>query len=301
MNSGNGRIDSEWPSENRFSPFLYLLVAVLAVSFSAILIRLTNTPPLTIAFYRQLFCAVFIFPFVNRDANTSIPAREYALLVLSGLFLALHFGTWITALSYTSIARATLFVDLQPVWAAVLGAVFLNERLSRMEVLGVAIVTAGGAISIAGRWGVPGAALHGDLLALSGGVAGACYLLIGRKLRLKISWIRYIYSVYYLSAVWLLLLCWVMNRAFPLPFEHDLHWIFLMALIPGILGHGLFNLALRYFKAYVVNAAFIGEPILAAMLAFLFFREKPDAYYYSGAAVILTGLLIIFLKQKQTD
>jgi drug/metabolite transporter (DMT)-like permease len=286
-------------TKDSFTPFLYVLIGVVAVSFSAIFIRLTDTPPLVTAFYRQVFCAVLIFPFVGRDSESVLPPKDYLLLVVSGFFLAVHFATWITGLFFTSVARATLFVDLQPVWAALLGFLFLKERLSGLEIIGVLLVTLGGITTIGGKWSEPLAAMKGDLLALTGGVAGACYLLIGRKVRNKISWVRYIYSVYYLSGIWLLLFHLLFFRNFPFPLEADIPWIVLMAIVPGILGHGLFNLAIRSLKTYVVNAAFLGEPILATLFAYFLFHEQPDGYYYAGAALIFVGLAIIFWKERK--
>src|SRR5262249_20163659 len=233
------------------------------------------------------------------DSNSEGPDRgDYPYLIASGLFLALHFATWITSLTLTSVARAALFVDLQPIWAAILGAVFMGESLSGLEILAVGIVTAGGMVTMLSHWSEGAASVRGDLLALSGGIAGACYLLIGRKVRARISWLRYMFSVYLVSAAWLLLFWVARYRHFPLPVTDDLIWLFLMALIPSLAGHGLFNLVIRNLKAYVVNAAFFGEPILATILAAIFFHEYPDRYFYAGALIVFAGLALIFRQQK---
>jgi drug/metabolite transporter (DMT)-like permease len=280
--------------------FLYLLLAVSAISCSSILVRLTHTPPIVLAFYRQLFSAVILLPFVRGSREIVLSRRDYTLLVLSGLFLAMHFATWITGLFYTTVARATLFVDLQPVWASILGAFFLKEKLSRREIFGVLIVTIGGILSAGLHFsGSSRSTVFGDLLCVAGGIAGAAYLLIGRKVRGEIPWLNYMYSVYYLSALWLLVYYLALFRTFPLPDRGDLFLILGMALLPSILGHGLMNLAIRYFKAFVVNAAFLGEPILATILAYFFFREVPDIYYYFGAVLVFAGLVLILLNQRE--
>lgn len=288
-------------ASHKRSPVVALCVAIAAVSTSSILIRLTSTPPLITAFYRQLFCAVLILPFAGGEAETRLTARDRVLLALSGLFLALHFATWITSLSYTTVARSTLFVDLQPVWAAILGAVFLQERLTLKEIGGVLLVTVGGIVTVGGHWHSSEIARTGDLLALAGGVAGAGYLLIGRKVRAIIPWARYMLAAYAISALWLLGFCLLFSRGqFPRPIETDLVWIALMAIGPGIFGHGLINYAIRHIKAYAVNAALLGEPVLATLLAYALFHEVPDAYYYAGALLIFSGFLLIFLRRKAT-
>jgi drug/metabolite transporter (DMT)-like permease len=278
-------------------PFLYLILAIFAVSFSAILVRLSGSSPLIIAFYRQAFSALLVLPFLNREEHPPLPAKDYFLLIFSGLFLALHFATWITGLTYTTVARATLLVDLQPLWAAMLGWFILRERVSLLEGAAIALVVAGGAVAIASNW-TPGAGRTGDVLALIGGFTGACYFLIGRRMRNEISWVRYMFSVYSFSAAWLLLFSFLLFRSFPLPLQSDLPWIFAMAVIPSLAGHGLFNLAIRQVKGYVVNAAFMGEPVIATVLAYRLFHEKPDAYFYYGAALVFAGLALLFYENR---
>src|SRR5262245_12908260 len=127
-------------------PVLILCIGVLAVSASAVLIRMTSTAPLITAFYRQLFCAVLIFPFAGGEAEVQLSRSDKKLLVVSGFLLAIHFATWITSIFLTTVARATLFVDLQPAWAAILGVLFLRESMKPREIAAVAIVCVGGMI-----------------------------------------------------------------------------------------------------------------------------------------------------------
>lgn len=250
------------------------------------------------AFYRQLFSVLLLLPFVRNDSPHALTTHEKIYLGFSGLFLALHFATWITGLRYTSVARATLFVDLQPIWAAVLGAFLLGEKLSLIEVAGVLIVFLGGILSAGPHWSEGFSSLKGDLLSIAGGLAGACYFLIGRKIRRAISWSRYMVSVYFISAMWIFLFHVGLDHTLPAPASQDILWIVLMALIPSLLGHGLFNLIIRRLKAYVVNAAFFGEPVLATILAYLLFREIPDRFFFWGALLIFCGLFLIFYQQR---
>ena len=72
-----------------------------------------------------------------------------------------------------------------------------------------------------------------------------------------------------------------------------------MALIPSLAGHGLFNLAIREVKGYVVNAAFMGEPVIATIFAYWLFHEKPDSYFYYGGAFVFAGLALLFYKNRE--
>lgn len=271
-----------------------LIIAVFSVSVSAILIRFSFSPPLIVALYRQLFCAVLFLPFAQQMPWPRMDRNRILLLILSGFFLAIHFGSWISSLMYTTVARATLLVDLQPIWGAIFGALFLKERLSGKEIFAILLVTAGGIISVSKEIFEGAPSLTGDALALIGGISGAAYFLIGRAIRSSISWTHYMFFIYGISAAWLLIINLFLIRQFPVPQQHDILWIFLMALIPGILGHGLLNLSLRYLKTYVVNTALLGEPVLATFFAFLFFHEIPQPHFYAGAILVFIGLFLIF-------
>ncbi len=77
----------------------------------------------------------------------------------SGLALAVHFGTWVTSLTLTSVASATAIVCLQIAWV-VAWQLLHGERFDGRVLLGLVV-------SLAGRAGRLGCRLHG----LPGGAA----------------------------------------------------------------------------------------------------------------------------------
>jgi drug/metabolite transporter (DMT)-like permease len=69
--------------------------------------------------------------------------RDLLFVLFSGLFLALHFATWITSLFYTTIASSVVIVETIPVWTALLSPFVTGDRVSRMSWLGIGISFAG--------------------------------------------------------------------------------------------------------------------------------------------------------------
>ncbi|HSE39787.1 MAG TPA: DMT family transporter, partial [Acidobacteriota bacterium] len=219
---------------SRIPPAGLLIIGVFSIAVSSILVRLTTSSPFIIALYRQLFCAALFLPFVQRTPWPELSVKEKGLLVLSGFFLAIHFLSWITSLLFTTVARAALFVDLQPIWGAIFAAVFLKERLTVKEVLAILTVTVGGFLSVSNELFIGAPSIFGDALALLGGISGAAYFLIGRGIRNRISWTHYMFSVYAISSAWLLMFNLAIDHRLPVPAERDILWIFLMAVGPGI-------------------------------------------------------------------
>ena len=183
-----------------------LLTAILAVSTASIFIRfaqMDGAPSLVIAALRLTFATILLAPIAimrHRPELHALTRRELSLGLVSGLFLAVHFATWISSLEYTSVASSVVFVSTGPLWVALLSPMLLNERLRRAAMIGLGLAILGGTViglSDACTWSaglqcpdlneiIQGRAMWGNFLARAGAWAVTVYLLIGRKLRANI-------------------------------------------------------------------------------------------------------------------
>ena len=290
-----------------------LLTAILAVSTSSILIRFAQkeAPSLVIAALRLTCAALILAPIAftrHRDELSSFTGSDWLLGLVSGLFLAVHFGTWISSLEFTTVASSVVFVSTGPLWVALFSPFLLNERVTRAALLGLALAFLGGAIvglSEACSWNnglqcpdlarvMQGRAMWGNFLALVGAWAISGYLIIGRKLRatLRVSLIPYIFIVYSMAALGLLAAMFMAGES---PFGHPLAayvWIFLLAVFPQLIGHSTYNWILRFIPASLVAVTTLVEPIGSAILAYFILRETPTAGVLFGGALILIGIYL---------
>jgi drug/metabolite transporter (DMT)-like permease len=279
--------------DSPIDPRLAVIVGVLFVSTSAILIRLSTAPPLAIAVHRMAFAAVLTVPrFLRRGARQvlTLSRRELGLALLSGLFLALHFASWISSLFLTSVASATVLVNLHPIIVVLLGVALLGERITAKGLFWVLVSVAGSAVLALGGTTVGDSATAGNLLAIGGAIAVSGYMLIGRRLRQRIDTGLYTLLVYGSSAV--LLLLWCRAAGVDLgPYSGREYLLFaLLAIFPTILGHSVFNWALKYVRASFVATSVLGEPVFATILAVFFFAELPTVWTLVGGAMILVGI-----------
>lgn len=284
------------------SPRLALLIAVLGVSWGAILARLCVSGPLAVAFYRLALSTLIVYPFAawaGRGRLARMEARLAPLVAASGILLALHFAAWITSLRYTSVGASVLLVSTQPLFGVALSRVFLRESASPGTLAGVAVSLAGAAVIGWGDLGAGPRAWLGDALALSGAAFAAGYLLIGRAVRASIPFGAYLTSVYAVAALALgigVVLAGEAGAAHPV---EDAVWLVLMAAGPGVAGHGLLNWSVRRLRAYVVNAALLGEPILATFYAWAVFGEPPGGHLYAGGALVVAGLAWVLREESR--
>jgi drug/metabolite transporter (DMT)-like permease len=269
-----------------------LFIAILAVSTASIFIRLAQTdgaPSLVIAALRLTFATLLLAPVALTRHHAEIRnlnGKQITLGVVSGFFLAAHFASWISSLEYTSVASSVVFVSTGPLWVALLSPMLLNENLSRLAVVGLALALLELNQIMQGR------AMWGNFLALGGAWAITGYLIIGRKLRAGVSLLPYIFLVYGMAAVVLIVFMFAMGHS-PFGYETKTYgWIFLLAAVPQLIGHSTFNWALRYLPAAFVAVITLGEPIGSATLAYFILNETPAATTVVGGILILHGIYL---------
>ena len=274
---------------------------MVSVAFSSILIRAADAPPLSVAFYRNLIAALILLPIAlarHGDEFRTLGRRGWALALLSGSLLAVHFALWIPSLSYTTVAASTVLVTTTPVWVALIGRA-MGETVSRRTVLGIGLALAGAVVVSGGDYGVSAEAAFGDLLALGGAIAAAGYLLAGRSLRQRISLTTYTGIAYSTTAAILAIVLAVSGEPFA-GFEPRVWLLFLlMALVPQIGGHTVFNYLLGHVEAGTVAISVTGEPVVASILALVIFGEVPGWPAVVGGVLILAGIYVTISAQTR--
>jgi drug/metabolite transporter (DMT)-like permease len=279
----------------RWQPYLVLAVGVFTVAWAAIFIRIAAAPPLVTGAYRLTLASLILTPIALwRDSPglQSLTRRDLGLMVASGVFLGLHFATWITSLSYTSVASSVVLVWTTPLFTGLAQRFLLKESVAAQMFLGIALATVGGAIIGWGDFRVSGLALWGDILAVTGAVMAAGYVLIGRDLRKRLSLLAYVTPTYWVAAVVLILAMWLSGQS-KTGYPPQTYLMFLLLAIgPQIVGHSSLNWALRYLSPTFVTASVLGEPVGSAILAYLVLRERPSPTEIMGSAVILGGILL---------
>ena len=284
------------------SPLLGLWFGVCAVSVAPILIKLTQAPALAIAAYRLGFAVVLLYPvFYARRFRAQMPytASDFALSTFAGLLLALHFATWISSLSFTSVASSIVLVSTTPVFAALISHFFTRDKVTLNLWLAVGITLIGSVIIVWEDLHRAHTAFLGDLLALAGAITGAGYLLIGRRARRSRDLLSYIFPLYFAAGALLFLGCLVVKT--PLSGYPSSAWLylFLLALVPTVLGHSSINWSLKYFHPAVVGVFLLAEPIICIILAYFILSEAPSAVKLLGCTVVIGGIALGFMHKTR--
>jgi drug/metabolite transporter (DMT)-like permease len=245
----------------------------------------------------SLILAPFAFIF-RRNEIASLDKKDLLRTFIAGAFLAVHFGTWISSLSYTSVASSTVLVNTLPIWVG-LAAFLTGEKLSKLTILALAISVIGGFLVGYGDFSMDPGALWGDCLALIGGITVSGYIIFGGKVRQKLSLLAYVSLCYGTAAILLCIANLLFGGRMSGFSSHSWLMFLCIAIVPQVLGHSCYNWALGYFSAEFIAVALLGEPIGSSVGAYFIFDEFPAPIMFLGFAFLMSAIVIAALGEQK--
>lgn len=290
-------------SSHQFKAYLAVFIGILSVSASAILVRLATASPGITAFYRLFFTLALMIPLLPkfRAQFKKMTIKPLLWTAVSGVCLAWHFILWFHSLELTSVASSVVLVTLQPLFAFIGSFFIFNERYRIGAVFGAGLSILGSLLISWGDMQVSHSALLGDLLALAACLAVTGYFLIGQALRKSMTLFVYTFCVYFFATLTLLIYNLVLREQF-WGFQNT-NWLLfvLLAIFPTLLGHTLFNWAVKWVGVTTISMSILGEPIGASILAYFIFHELLRPLQIAGSLIILFGIGLYLIFQRKTS
>lgn len=279
-----------------------LVLGVLALSTSAIFVKLAHAPSSVTAFYRLFFAMIILLPFLLTKRKyiqtlLSLSKKQWVIGIISGLFLSIHYVLWFESLQYTSVASSTVIVTLQPLFAFV-GSYFLfKEKLNKGAILGCLMAMLGCFIIGWGDIQVSGQALLGDLLAFAAAGVITIYFFIGEHMRTLLPVVPYSILGYSSSAFFLAL--YTLSQGISFIGYPITTWssFIALAVISTILGQMVLNWLLKWLSTSIISMSILGETVGTCFLAYLILGELISIQQGTGIGITLGGLgLFLYYK-----
>ena len=285
-------------------PIIMIVLGVLGISMSSIIVKFSTAPSAVTALYRLSWTVVLMLPFMIgkkdvREELFSVDKKTLLLSLFSGIFLAIHFILWFESLSFTSVASSTTIVCTEVIWVALGYCLFLKGKIPFKGIISIVIALIGSTV-IAFSDSSDKNNLYGDILALLAAIAVAIYMLLGRTVRKTASNSVYTFLVYLSCTISLAVVC--LFKRYPI-FQEKSAVIagLLLSIFSTLLGHSIFSWCLKYFSPSFVSASKQCEPVIAAILAAMIFKELPDIMMLLGGFMILSGVFIYSLVENKNQ
>jgi drug/metabolite transporter (DMT)-like permease len=274
---------------------LFITILIWGTAFMVTKLVLGMIGPLLLTEIRLLLSFLILVPFAMKQGFRlkDILRREYMLFGLTGTTLYSSFEN--TGISLTSVTSTALILAIIPALTTVLAVIFLKERISKTQWLGLVLVTVG-VMMIGMQNTADSAAPHpllGNVLVFLSALSWAIYTIQGRVMAQKRS--AMVMAVASTGAAILQLLPFAIwetaSRGFPQLTMNSWLGILYLAVLVSAVTNFLWNEALHYFQASVASSFVNLASVIGLASAFLL-GEKPPLIQIVGGAMALVGVLL---------
>lgn len=281
---------------------LLFIIGIVAISFSSIFIRWSNSPVSVSAMYRLSLTALLMLPLLYpyREAVKRMRPSEWLNLFASGLALGLHFLLWMGSLRLTSVASSTAIMSLEPVFVLIGAWLLYGQKTSLPALLSMGLAILGALMIGWGDWGLTGPALLGDTLSLLGTAAVAVHMLLGKRLLAHMPPFVYSFFVFVFAALCLAgynLVLGIGLTGYP---AREWGLFLLLAIVPTVFGHNVLNWLLTRMRPETVSMSVLGEPVGATVLAYFLLGEAIGPRQAAAGALLLVGVWL-FIRTHERE
>ena len=266
---------------------LYIHVSVFLFGFSALFARLVDQPSIVITFGRVLFSSIFLFILTKcyKIDMRLQSKKEYLLITVSGIILALHWYCFIQSIQLSTVAIGTITFSTFPVFIAFLEPVFFREKIKLRTVI-CSLLMLGGILIIASNNTDEGSTgrMLGIIVGLVSSLTYSALSLLNRSFSRKY---KSEVIVFYEQAIAAIVILPFMSVVKPVIAIKDLFLLAILGVVFTALAHGLFVKGLRYVKASTAGIISVLEAVYAIILASILLREIPALNEIAGGVVVI--------------
>ena len=269
-------------------------LGIIGIGTSGPLIAMSTMPVLTLIFWRNLGGSLVTLPFALRHQRDRAGVKW---AVIAGVVLALHFVGFFLAMRMTTVAAGTALVALQPIFAA-LFVKFSGAHIPSKAWLGMIVSFSGVLLVVGVDLQISFKSFLGDLAALISAALAAAYMIAGSKAQRTLETTTYTTICYFICSMTALPMALIAgNEIFSFTAKE---WWILLGLILGaqLLGHSMFNSALKRVSPAVVSLIVFFEVPVSAVLAVWWLDQKPPVGIIPGIALILIGCVLVVTRTR---
>jgi len=287
------------------NPYVILCIQLLLSGGNYIIANsATQTiPPVNLTFLRTVISGIiYLLYMFYAGLPFKYKGRDLTLLLfLSLLSVSLNQLGFLYGMKYTTATEGALLYAITPVIVLFLSRAYLKEKITFTRIVGAILAFAGVVIIVLSKGSLgengtrPGSThLKGDLLIFMAVIAWAIYTALGRKLVVKYGAINStVFTALIGSAMFAPVGIWTSVGYNYLSLTSG-QWMEVLYLSLGtsIAGYVLWYYALSKIEASKVAVFTNGQPVVTAILAYVFLGQGITLTFALAALVTISGVVI---------
>ena len=286
-------------SKDLFKGVLLLLIGASMLGGSGIFVKISESSPSLIAFYRSFFALPFLYlwmKYQEKDESSNIVwnRRNKFFLILGGLCFALDMSIWNWSLSFTSVANATLMANTAPVFVVIFGILFLGYQIQISFILTLMLALIGVLMVV-----LPGEEMmvFGDTLGLAAAVFYAGYIMSIKDLTHALKPARTLFLVTVVTTICLLPISVIETKDLRIGRSEFLILIS-YAIFSQTIAQGMITSGISKVSAHLSSLVLLMQPVAAAFYGWFLLKEILSPLQLLGGLIVL---MAIYMATKKTN
>ena len=250
--------------------------------------------PFIIVLGRVFFASLglLLFFLLSKQNIRISPTKNYAVFILLGFILAVHWVAFFQSIQISTVAVGLLSYSSFPVFTAFLEPLFFKEKVQISTIL-FAFLCMVGIFLIIPRFDMNNFIYQGVLWGLFAGFTFSILTILNRKLSLKYSSLLITFYQDFWATLFLLPFFFVIR---PRLETEDILLLLILGLFCTAVAHSLFIKGMRNIKAQTASIISSLEPVYGIIMALFFLNEIPALRTVLGGAVVLGTTFVVTWK-----
>ncbi|MEM7780009.1 MAG: DMT family transporter [Pseudomonadota bacterium] len=283
------------------SPKGWLLLAALlagnfALALGAPLVRMTDTGPVSAAFWRMFLALPFLIMLARMAGQqmSGLPARTLVLVAIGALAFAADLASWHVGIELTRLGNATLFANGGSIILMVWGFIAARMLPGRFEWLAIVCALAGAALLLGRSLEISASTALGDVFCIAAGLCYAIYLITLQGERGRFGpWSLLAWVSIFASPALLLLALALGEPIWP----SDWTPIIVLFVTSQLIGQGSMVYSLGHFPPLIIGLALLTQPAIAAVIGWVWFGEFLGVLDVVGMVLLGSALVVARIAQ----
>lgn len=271
-------------------PVLAVFIAVFAWGIAPLLFLAPSISINSILFYRVLLWPPLLY-LIARRGGRKINKKLFRSVWLPGVLFGVSTIFSFTAIIETSVANATIIGNISTAMVLLAAPRFLNEKISRWQVLLAFTSFAGVVAIVVGAGNTGGSSRFGDFLALINALTWTFYFISSKRRRVDgVDTWQFLYGVSVIQVLVVVPYSLITSDDILQISLRDFGFLIAMTLFSGTIGHSFMLWAQKYVDASVSSLILLLGPVISSIGAWLVYSQNISVMQVIGGAVVLASL-----------
>lgn len=276
-------------------PVKSLLVGAFIISFSSVLVRVSDVEPMVSAFYRVFFGALFLIVACTiKKELKKRPAKYILLSLLVGLIFSFNLWAWHLSINYLGPGLATVLGNFSVFGLSLAGFFLFKEKLGIKFLLAVPMAFLGLFLIIGiDTPQITKGYITGLLLGLLTALCYTFFLLLLRKLQSlenEFSLFYYLMLISFFTALFLGIGIFFNGHSFAIPNSKTFASLVSLGFFMQALAWVMISNAMPFVKASLTGLILLLQPSLSFVWDCLIFNRPTGIAGWIGVGIVLSAI-----------